>query len=536
MRLWPIVVTAGLAFAELARAAGTAEPPALGDALETALAPLDAESHTGKPVLLVEVTDKQAWLTLHDTHPTVLRDALTVALSHHHFRGVEATASVGTPAQALAARADIAGVLEFQLDSAWGAPHVQVSLTMRSGNSTSFELSPPNVGLVSLSPWRIGVLALVAALPLALLLTRRRGPRPIPPLAQRPGFAAPPRPKRKHDDGVALSTGALEMIHEERAPVAPEQALAPDPFGPATGAPAVDPFAAPADPVARPTPPTPPGSIALLGSVMTPARIRDRYRIVSELGHGAMGVVYRAVDENLEREVAVKVINDEIRSHPEAMRLFASEAKVLAQLNHPNIVAIYDQVGEPGAAMLVMELVEGTTLDRELVKRERYPWREALALIDKLCTGLAYAHGKNVIHRDIKPPNIFVTPDGRLKIGDFGLARLSRELANHSTQLRGTPMYMAPEQITGKNIDHRADLYAVGCTLFELLCGRPLFLEGDQLFQQVHGEPPKVRELQSDVPEAVEALVSSLIAKSADDRPGSANEVRATIATILTTA
>jgi serine/threonine-protein kinase len=273
----------------------------------------------------------------------------------------------------------------------------------------------------------------------------------------------------------------------------------------------------------------------MMGSVMTPARLRDRYRIVGELGRGAMGVVYRAVDENLERAVAVKVINDDMRTHPEAMRMFASEAKALAQLNHPNIVAIYDQVGTSQEAMLVMELVEGTTLDREITRRGKYPWRDALALIDKLCTGLAYAHGKNVIHRDIKPANIFITTDHQLKIGDFGLARLNAEATKRSTQIRGTPMYMAPEQITGGLIDGRTDLYAVGCTLFELISGRPVFLEGDQLFQQIHGEPQKLRDIEPETPEVIEKLVSALLAKASADRPANADAVRATIATILTT-
>ena len=518
MRLWPIAIAGGLLLAPVAGAAEPAAPSELADALDGGLAPLDAEVRKIAPILVEEVVDKLAWLTLHDTHPNVAREAITRALAHHGFRSTDGTARAGTPAQALDARRDIAGVLQFQLESAWGTPHLQISLTMRGGNAIQFELSPPNAGLLSLSTWKVAALALVTALPVAFLLSRGGRRRKIAPVVQR-SFAAPPPRQRKHEDGIALSPGAVELLHEEEALLGPAAATI-----------------ANVNAHVPPPPRTPPpGSIGMMGSVMTPARLRDRYRIVGELGRGAMGVVYRAVDENLERAVAVKVINDDMRTHPEAMRMFASEAKALAQLNHPNIVAIYDQVGTSQEAMLVMELVEGTTLDREITRRGKYPWRDALALIDKLCTGLAYAHGKNVIHRDIKPANIFITTDHQLKIGDFGLARLNAEATKRSTQIRGTPMYMAPEQITGGLIDGRTDLYAVGCTLFELISGRPVFLEGDQLFQQIHGEPQKLRAVEPESPEAVEDLVSALLAKASADRPANADAVRATIATILTT-
>ena len=520
MRRWPIA--GAFLLSGVARAAAPTAATDLAQALDAGLAPLAAEARTTAPILVDEIVDKLAWLSLHDTHPAVVREAIARALAQHGFHSVDAAASAGTPVQALAARRDLAGVLQFQLDSAWGTPHLQVALTMRSGNATQFELSPPNAGLLSLSTWKIGGLALIAALPVALLMTRRARPRKVAPLVQRPGFAAPPPKKRKHDDGIGLSTGAIELMREEEALMGPVAATLPS-------------LGAPGSPVPPPPRTPPPGSIGLMGSVMTPARLRDRYRIVGELGRGAMGVVYRAVDENLEREVAVKVINDDMRTHPEAMRLFASEAKLLAQLNHPGIVAIYDQVGNSDEAMLVMELVDGTTLDRDLTVRGRYPWRDALGLIDQLCDGLAYAHGKNVVHRDIKPANIFITGTGRVKLGDFGLARLAHEAAGRSTQIRGTPMYMAPEQITGGAIDGRTDLYAVGCTLFELVSGRPVFLEGDQMFQQLHGEPQKLREVAPDAPEAVEVLVSEMLAKKLADRPASADAVRTTIAQILTT-
>jgi serine/threonine-protein kinase len=327
------------------------------------------------------------------------------------------------------------------------------------------------------------------------MFARRR--RITQPMYRSPVKALAPRAE---DEGIPLSAGALELVPEPVPVVA-----------------------------AKP----PPGSIALLGSSATPARIRQRYRVMNELGRGAMGVVYRAYDENLEREVAIKVMSEQLRDHAQALVLFASEGKMLAQLNHPNIVAIYDQIGDRDEAMLVMELVEGITLDRALAKCERYGWRGALQIVDQLCAGLAYAHEKNVIHRDIKPPNIFITPKGDVKLGDFGLARVMRALAIRSTELRGTPMYMAPEQITGAALDQRVDLYAVGCTLFELLAGRPVFTEGEPMFQHVSTPPPDLGELVPGLPPAVSELVAALIAKAPDDRPASAEAVRTRIATIL---
>jgi serine/threonine-protein kinase len=264
-----------------------------------------------------------------------------------------------------------------------------------------------------------------------------------------------------------------------------------------------------------------------------PLRIRGRYRVVKELGRGAMGVVYRAFDEQLEREVAIKALSEALRGHPEALKLFVSEAKALAQLHHPNLVALYDQISDNGEAYLVMEFVDGESLDRVLSRDGRYGWRDALLLTYHLCAGLAYAHGKNIIHRDIKPANIFIMPDGAPKLGDFGLARVMRELVIRSTEIRGTPLYMAPEQVKGTMIDHRADLYAVGCTLFELVTGRPPFIEGEILYLQMMAEPPKPSEFVGDLPAPVEQLMLSMLAKEAADRPASAQAVRDQIRAIV---
>jgi tRNA A-37 threonylcarbamoyl transferase component Bud32 len=255
-------------------------------------------------------------------------------------------------------------------------------------------------------------------------------------------------------------------------------------------------------------------------------KLLGRYRIKAELGRGAMGVVHRAWDEKLEREVAIKEMADDLRTNPEAMRLFEQEAKALAQLNHTNIVAMYDQITDETGVYMIMEFVDGKPLADIAHERGALPWREAVGIVDQVCTGLAYAHARKVIHRDIKPANCFVASDRTVKLGDFGLARVMREVTIRRTEIRGTPLYMAPEQITGTNVDHRADLYAVGCMLFELLTGRPPFVDGDILYAQMHLPPPHASNLASDIPAGLDDLLAALLAKQADDRPGSANEVR----------
>ncbi len=265
----------------------------------------------------------------------------------------------------------------------------------------------------------------------------------------------------------------------------------------------------------------------------TPGLLLGRDRLVAELGRGAMGQVYRAHDTNLEREVAIKAMSSELRTNPVALNLFMQEAKALAQLNHPNIVAVYDQATDGEDTYMMMELVEGTTLEAVLAERGAVPWRRALGVIDQLCAGLSYAHARRVIHRDIKPANVFVTPDGRVKLGDFGLARVMRELAIRRTEIRGTPLYMAPEQITGTNVSHRADLYAVGCTLYELVTGQPPFVDGDILYHQMNTPPPRPSALRPELPPAFDDLVLACLAKTPEDRIASADDIRTQLRVVL---
>jgi serine/threonine-protein kinase len=299
---------------------------------------------------------------------------------------------------------------------------------------------------------------------------------------------------------------------------------------PASAAAASAPFVTFAKPGAAP--PAAPAAPTAKTQVAS-GRILDRYSRASELGRGAMGVVQRAWDENLERDVAIKVMADDLQKNPEAMRLFQQEAKALAQLNHTNIVGVYDQVTRDNTTYMIMEFVDGTTLEAmldQLPDGATLPLPRVIEIVDQVCAGLAYAHARRVIHRDVKPANVFIARDGTVKLGDFGLARVTRELTIHRTEIRGTPLYMAPEQITGADLDHRVDLYAVGCTMFELATGRPPFVDGDILYHQLHTPAPRARAIHGDVSEELDEIIANLLAKSANDRPASAGDVRVALA------
>src|SRR5215469_2502300 len=218
---------------------------------------------------------------------------------------------------------------------------------------------------------------------------------------------------------------------------------------------------------------------------MSPEPAIAHYRITAKLGEGGMGEVWRATDTKLNRDVAVKVLPDAFVADPDRLARFTREAQVLASLNHPNIAAIY---GVEERA-LVMELVEGPTL-AERIERGRIPLDEALAIARQIAEALEYAHERGVIHRDLKPANIKISPEGRVKVLDFGLAKAvsgepaavdpisSPTLTMRSTQpgvILGTAAYMSPEQARGQNVDRRADIWAFGVILFEMLTGRQLF-------------------------------------------------------------
>jgi hypothetical protein len=250
-----------------------------------------------------------------------------------------------------------------------------------------------------------------------------------------------------------------------------------------------------------------------------------RYEILAELGRGGMGVVSRARDLRLGRVVALKRLPDNLRNHPKAVQLFLREARSAAALNHPNIVTIYDAGQENGTLYITMELLEGTPLQEILKSRGRLTVRDTARLGIQIAKGLQYAHEHQIIHRDIKTGNLFFTSSKKVKIMDFGLAKMVQEVRRGATVIGGTPYYMAPEQSLGDAVDHRADLYALGITLFELATGCVPFTEGDIAYHHRHTPPPDPREMIEDIPAELAELILHLIAKDPDDRCQSAQEV-----------
>jgi serine/threonine protein kinase len=250
-----------------------------------------------------------------------------------------------------------------------------------------------------------------------------------------------------------------------------------------------------------------------------------RYEVLEEIGAGGMGVVYRARDRRLGREVALKRLPEHVKQSPRAVELFLREARAAAALNHANIVTVHDVDQADGQFFITMELLRGTPLSQVLRRRGRLAPRDAARVGLQVAAGLGYAHARRIVHRDVKTANLFLTGDKVVKIMDFGLAKMVEEVRRASTLVGGTPYYMAPEQAAGDAVDHRADLYALGATLFELVTGRPPFTEGDITFHHRHTPPPDPRERVPELAPEWAELLAALLAKDPDRRPASADEV-----------
>ncbi|MFN0244110.1 MAG: protein kinase domain-containing protein [Planctomycetota bacterium] len=265
------------------------------------------------------------------------------------------------------------------------------------------------------------------------------------------------------------------------------------------------------------------------------------YEILGPLGAGAMGEVYRARDTKLGREVAIKVLPEHFADEPERLKRFEREATTLASLNHPNVAQIFgvDQVGD--ICFLVLELVPGESLDERL-KRGPLPLDEALDVCKQIAEGLEAAHEAGVIHRDLKPANVRLTPDGKVKVLDFGLAKPANEgnkgsstdsvLSTEAGRLLGTPTYMAPEQARGKSIDKRVDIWAFGCVLFECLTAKRAFAGEtltDVLGAVLHTEPDFAR-LPANTPTRVRELLADCLIKDPRARARDCGELARQIA------
>ncbi|MBI3811293.1 MAG: protein kinase [Nitrospirae bacterium] len=258
---------------------------------------------------------------------------------------------------------------------------------------------------------------------------------------------------------------------------------------------------------------------------------KERYKLSKKLGQGGMGVVYLAEDTILNRVVAYKVLPPSVRENPKVLENFLQEARVAAAINHPNIVTIYDTGSEGVEAYIVMEFVDGVSLKELLEKKPSMPVNDLIAIAKQLCQGLEYAHNKNVIHRDIKPANIMLNKDNMIKIMDFGLAKILSESEAEGTGVKGTPLYMSPEQIQGKRVDHRTDLYSLGCTLYRMAAGRPPFIEGDVYYHHLHTPPAPPRSLNPQVPEKLNQIILKCLAKDPEQRYQRAKEILADLET-----
>lgn len=272
----------------------------------------------------------------------------------------------------------------------------------------------------------------------------------------------------------------------------------------------------------------------------------DRYRLQSVLGRGVMGQVWQGCDLYLERPVAVKTIASELlavpRSRDEAMARFRREARAAARIDHPNITAVYDASITDETCCLVMQLVDGTTLEYLFDQQDdqRFDVSSAAAVAAQLCAGLSAAHAAGLVHRDLKTQNVMVRRDGVVKILDFGLVK---SLADADPRLTmtgegiGNILCASPELLSGRGrIDGRSDLYAVGCLLHHMLTGSPLFsTDQPSLLASRHltAVPPLVGESGVDVPGPLQDLVTGLLAKRPEDRPSSATEVYAALAPYL---
>jgi predicted Ser/Thr protein kinase len=254
-----------------------------------------------------------------------------------------------------------------------------------------------------------------------------------------------------------------------------------------------------------------------------------RYEITGELGRGAMGVVYKATDPTIGRTVALKTMRLDVHGldAQEMVRRFQNEARAAGVLNHPNIVTIYDAGEQDGIFYIAMEFIEGTTLHELLAEKRVLATEEVVQIARQICRGLDYAHSNGIIHRDVKPANIMITANGTVKIMDFGIAKSGGQVTN-TGQVLGTPNYMAPEQVKGRPLDGRSDLFSLGVILYEMLTGEKPFVGQNVttiIYKIVNETPITPRDLDVTVHPGLSAIVTRALAKAPDDRYQSGAEL-----------
>ena len=255
----------------------------------------------------------------------------------------------------------------------------------------------------------------------------------------------------------------------------------------------------------------------------------DRYEILEKIGEGGMAIVYRAMDTRLNREVAVKIVRDELFGDEEISSRFFAEAHAVAKLSHPGIVAVYDVSQTEDVSYLVMELISGITLRQYMERKHPVPWKQVLHFSRQIADALQHAHERGIIHRDIKPQNIMLLPNGAIKVADFGIAAFEKELKETKGQALGSLHYIAPEQLRGRKADARGDVYSLGVSMYEMLTGfKPYTGEtpSEILQKQNNGSLLPIRAFDVDVPEELESIVLKAMSVDAKERYQSAGELK----------
>jgi eukaryotic-like serine/threonine-protein kinase len=258
-----------------------------------------------------------------------------------------------------------------------------------------------------------------------------------------------------------------------------------------------------------------------------------KYEVGTQLGNGAFGVVYNGRDTELGREVALKVLRESHAADDSVVARFLQEARAAAAIRHPGIAAVYDAGVVGGRAYLAMELLRGTSLTQHLRARGRLDASEAIDIARQLASVLQAVHEAGIVHRDLKPDNVFVLPGNRVKLLDFGIAKLGASVHTQTEIVLGTPRYMSPEQgRSSAKVDARSDIYALGCMLYELVCGSAPFAHSDPfevIAQHQYVRPRSPRAVVPSVPEALERLILWMLEKSPDARPASMSVVESAL-------
>ena len=254
----------------------------------------------------------------------------------------------------------------------------------------------------------------------------------------------------------------------------------------------------------------------------------DRYEIVEVIGAGGMAVVYKAIDQRLNRFVAVKILRDELARDEEFRARFQIEAQAVAMLSHPNIVSVYDVSHTAGVEYIVMELIEGVTLMQYMQKKGALSWKEAAHFSTQIAKALEHAHSKGIVHRDIKPQNIMILRDGTIKVTDFGIAALESAQEQRSDQTVGSVHYIAPEQARGETPDTRSDIYSLGVVMYEMLTGQMPY-DGETAEQialkHIAGVAVPPRQLNAEIPEELERITLKAMNADIRERYQSASEL-----------